>query len=825
MVTPRSGHRLDLPVLDPGPSDRADLDETSGQARPAPAGRRRVWPILVLSAVAILGWHSVGEAPLWLTIPAGLTVLFAAPTVLLRRRLTFYAPTGLEPWLLALAGTVFGLMVIPMAWNLAFLALGARTPLSSGWLLVLVAGCLVALWRWPGGREGSSRAGLPPPVRYLSVTEQVLLAGAVLHPVLAVIGAIRLNNDLGNGVAIAALFVGGLVLALLLARLPRVSEPVLLVVVYAVGLGLLLATALRGWEVTGHDIQREFTMFQLTVAQQHWVPGVPENAYNACLSITVLPTVVHQLTGIPELYVFRAVFQPLFALCPVIVYLIGRQVATRFISVIAAILFMIFPTYLTDMPYLNRQEIAFLFLGLAVLVVVGGGRDSRHPARTARHVSAHRARMIWAAAMGAAVIPSHYSTTYVFLVGLGVALVAHAILAWSRRRRIAAPVANLDDVAGGRPVLLNALVLALLAAATIGWTNFTHSGGQLEETIGASVQSFRGDGGTASSDVSYSIFSRDEGLSPQERLDAYRAQTIEESSDRRDGELYPLTVLADYPTTIEAVSDQPLTALGQGLQRLGVPVHGAISASRAASSLGMQLSVLLGLIFIVLGRFRGPRLSLEYLALVVGGLGIIATQIAVPSFTVDYGVLRAFQQSLFVFAPIMGIGIWCLISTVASRWAALLTGTIVLSMYATLTGLLPALLGGYPAQLQLANSGQYYDNYYVHDGEVAGMDWLRQHAVAAPGSSTGRAEIQSEVATDRYARGRSEALTGLPSADDVFPTLLRPTAYVFLGYPAVHQGRVSVFYSGDLLAYHYPVALLNDTKDLVYSNGSAEVYR
>ena len=53
-------------------------------------------------------------------------------------------------------------------------------------------------------------------------------------------------------------------------------------------------------------------------------------------------------------------------------------------------------------------------------------------------------------------------------------------------------------------------------------------------------------------------------------------------------------------------------------------------------------------------------------------------------------------------------------------------------------GLMPQLLGGYPAQLNLNNSGDYYDAYYVHDQEIAALNWLGEQLRHAPGRDPGQ---------------------------------------------------------------------------------------
>ena len=91
------------------------------------------------------------------------------------------------------------------------------------------------------------------------------------------------------------------------------------------------------------------------------------------------------------------------------------------------------------------------------------------------------------------------------------------------------------------------------------------------------------------------------------------------------------------------------------------------------------------------------------------------------------------QQGLFVLAPFLVAG-----SVVSFAWlgwrrakaaAAAIFGLV---FFLSLTGVLPKLLGGYPPQLHLANSGDYYDFYYVQPEERAAVQWLSARTAPAP---------------------------------------------------------------------------------------------
>jgi hypothetical protein len=157
----------------------------------------------------------------------------------------------------------------------------------------------------------------------------------------------------------------------------------------------------------------------------------------------------------------------------------------------------------------------------------------------------------------------------------------------------------------------------------------------------------------------------------------------------------------------------------------------------------------------------------------------------------------------------------------ALRWAGrrrmAIAYALMVALFLDLTGVVPKLVGGYPAQLQLSNSGQYYDAYYPTTEERMAAYWLEQRFQAA-----GR---QSLVQTDRFTFNREQTTLTGPVVGDIFPTALRSDPYVLLGNTTVRKGVVTFSYLGDLITYRYPVGLLDETKNAIYSSEGARIYR
>ena len=79
-----------------------------------------------------------------------------------------------------------------------------------------------------------------------------------------------------------------------------------------------------------------------------------------------------------------------------------------------------------------------------------------------------------------------------------------------------------------------------------------------------------------------------------------------------------------------------------------------------------------------------------------------------------------------MLAPFLAAGSIAPLSWVGARRVTAVASLVALVFFLSLTGVIPQVLGGYPAQLQLDNSGKYYDIYYPHPQERRAFGWLEQ---------------------------------------------------------------------------------------------------
>lgn len=277
-----------------------------------------------------------------------------------------------------------------------------------------------------------------PPVNWIRVRElaglRAVAGYGVLCLVLAVAGATRLNNGLGPQASMVAYTAIAGLLVLMLIRHERYAVEVLELGVFLGAAALLLLTSLRGWLITGHDIQVEYEVYRLNLGGGHWVIGDYKTSYNACLSITLLPLAFTKLTAISAAGVWKIVFPLMFAAAPVALFRSVENLASRQVALLSSALFLTFPTFFTDMAYMARQEIAFVILGAVVVVMSEQQEDARQ-------------RRYLLVPLLAGIVLAHYATAYVLVMVLGSAMVVTTAWRWldrfgeRRRSRMGQPAA------------------------------------------------------------------------------------------------------------------------------------------------------------------------------------------------------------------------------------------------------------------------------------------------------------------------------------------------------------------------------------------------
>ncbi len=229
-----------------------------------------------------------------------------------------------------------------------------------------------------------------------------LLILPVFFPFLAIFGTYLMNYIEFNGLILIFLFLIPVYIALILIFKSFVHKFTYPFAIWLISLSILLLYGLTSNHIIGIDVHQEFFAFQSTINNYHW--NVAEHlgdAYYACISITILPTIYTVLSGISGEYIFKLVYALIGSLVPLTAYLVFKNYFKPDKAFFATLL-IVFQNFFMLSLGATRQLVALLFFFLAVYVLF----EPKIP-KTSK-------KLIFLV-MVFSIIISHYSTAYVAL--------------------------------------------------------------------------------------------------------------------------------------------------------------------------------------------------------------------------------------------------------------------------------------------------------------------------------------------------------------------------------------------------------------------------
>jgi len=185
---------------------------------------------------------------------------------------------------------------------------------------------------------------------------------------MAILGTYLMNNTQNNIILLTMLFLIPIYIIVIAYLKDRIHPVTYIVSLYMIGLSLILMHSLTSTHIIGRDVFQEFDCFQLTLSNFQWNINNFYNPYNACISITILPTIYAVLTNLNGEYVFKLLFALIGSILPLMVYKIACKYLVKKYAYFAAFL-IIFQVFFIDIVGAVRQEVAILFFFMAVIVL------------------------------------------------------------------------------------------------------------------------------------------------------------------------------------------------------------------------------------------------------------------------------------------------------------------------------------------------------------------------------------------------------------------------------------------------------------------------
>jgi len=623
-----------------------------------------------------------------------------------------------------------------------------------------------------------------PTARFSGTANSVVVAALAIMPIMSLVGTALLNNN-GSGSVIKAMLALMALLALYIGLRSRFINPTLYpAFIFSFGISLLFMYSMRSFHVIGWDVSNELRVYTTTLKAARWQPSAyPGQPYNACLSITILPTIMQQLLHLPFEYVFKFIFQAIFAIFPVGVYAIARRALAPVLSLMAALLFCAQTWFFEQMPAVVRQEIAMVFFILILLLLF----DSR--------LGKARRRVLTYSFVVCLII-SHYSTAYVWLLLSVLSLLIMFLIRLARRKRERAIFR------------LSFTLIAFTAVVMYIWQQpITHTFSHAATVASTGA-------GTLGDAFSPSVLKDGVQKAFLPPPSANTTATIREANatatkDRVGGSslYYPPQSYAGY----QPVAVDDLEYAHNYFPK--IVSSGLLLGSYVVKALVENLMTLMGIVMLSMSYWRRRwRGAPDLVPISIGAYIVILAELLLPYLQENYNITRLYLQLFSVLCVLSTYGFWRVTQQNARIGLPIISATIGVILVAR-TGLLDQFTGG-ALRITLAQPRGNFDTFYVYDAEVDAAEWL----------ATNR-QPSATVSADSVANLRLEAFANLDSNQALFPSSIPRDAYVYLIQANVVRGHAFYSYNNDTLVYNYPESFLAQNKNLIYNAGVSEIYK
>jgi len=666
----------------------------------------------------------------------------------------------------------FGLII-----NSLYPILGNKTPLSTpslvfSFTVIVIILAAIACYK---NRQWVSPifAGFS-----LNAAEKLWLLIPALFPLLSILGIQLLNRTENNALLMALFFLipGYVILVAVMNRHfpPKAYAPAILFI----SISLLLLYLLRCPHIIGADIHAEYYLFQLTSETQHW-QSWGQGPLDGCLTISLLPTIYQSFVHINPEYLYRIIYNFLFCLSPLVVFVISRRYIGNPLAFLAAFFFMSQLRFVQSSGD-GRNNVAIFFFALVIMVL------------THERIRELDKRLLFLI-FGTAIIVSHYATGYIFvailfLTWFGIMLMSRITSLRKRTQETRTRLSQENSSGSSRylsskkmetqPLMLKNYITFGIAASLLFilflWYS-TFTGASFGYGVNFIVKTFQ--------QLNYFF--------------------IMESRTGLLGSSMGSTIVPgpfQVPKTIEMVFSW-LTII--------------LIATGVFTILAQHL-----LRFIPLTNLKHfdpqwtKRIDAEYLILATVCCLMIAVTILLPFVSRGYDLIRVYFMMMTALTPFFVIGGVTIARLARIRWCFLLVLIVLIPYFLCTTGTIYQALGA-PKTMYLSSQSLAYDLYYVHDQDVHAIRWLaqnRQKGITIHSSDERKLMSQGGISCNDAGKGLYQ----------VYHSGQQISGYVYLNYLNVVKGKVPIpsYQMVDI----EPSKVMLSGKAKIYTNNGTEIY-
>jgi len=703
---------------------------------------------------------------------------------------------------LSIAFLMFGGLFI----NSTLPLVGIYKPLSLVPLLVSFNIFLLIFWfiAFKQNKEISLEIKLPK----LNWLNKVFLAIPVIFVFLSIFGATILNNNGSNYLTMSML--AGIAIYVFLAVLlkDKLNKHIYPFAILNISLALLLATSLRSRYVFGSDITTEYFIFQLTKKNFYWsMLKFPHHPYNACLSITILPTILNSFLNINKQYIFKILYQIIFIFTSVGIFLTFKRYVKTIFAFLASCFFIFTPTFFIVMPMHTREEVALLYFSLILLVLFNEKIDPK-------------LKNILFLVFGFSMVVSHYSTTYIALsLFILTWIVSFIFRKKENQKNFSEHYKKINLKENGRIpknknyYLRGALIFLLVIFAFLWVGPLTETSDNLTEftrkTIINMTNIFRDDVRAEGSSLldQFNIFYK-----PNLRLalSNYVEETISKYDKEPNDDFYSEEEYKYYSPEIVPHKILPV--------KLNLKIVSKIYLFTEIIKKLVKIFIMIGVLYLIFSQLKKRQINQEYIILNIISSLLLGMIMIAPYATINFGLDRAYSQLLIILSFSSVLGGLVVFKLFKRNLRIIFLSGVFLLYFLFLSGFIPQILGETIPFVQLNNFGTVYDTFYTHYAEIRSGQWLFDNY-----------QKNTYIYMDEFAGNNGLLSYKLEDKEwitqDIFPQVIRKSSYVYLSSSNITEESIFVFLRGSVVGYSNPLRFLNGNKNLIYNNKYSEIFK
>ncbi|MCD4770899.1 DUF2206 domain-containing protein [archaeon] len=663
-------------------------------------------------------------------------------------------------------------------------------PLATWPILICFNLFLIVLWIIAKKRTRDIKSFKFRP-RRLDILNTVMFTVPILFPALAVLGALLLNNDGSNILSMTMLAgIAIYVFAVIFFR-EKLNPNIYPWAILMISISLLLMFSLRSWNISGFDIHEEYHVFQLTKNTLHWSPSnLPGHAYNTCLSITILPTILSWFLMINDQFLFKIFFQIILSFVPVGVYLIANRYIEKKWAFLASFFFMSQWTFINEMPALIRENIAILFFTLVILIFFN--KDNINP-------SIKKAFFL---IFGISVIFSHYSTSYLMNVTFILALLFLITVSFYKRFL---KKERTKKEQNHKIIKFGTILILILFLSTFVWNiQLTESSGGLVKLVKEVVYDTK-------NILSYEAMAGESQKILLKIIDKNQETTKNFKnfiSDTENDYFYKKISREDYQRyTSNLITREYKEPINKSFWKISAKTLSLIT-------IASFLFLILGLISMLFSK----KIDIEYKMLSMVLMFMLFLVLLLPTASSYYNPIRLYQQILIMVSIAEIIGIITFFKIIKVKPKALVIVGFFIFYFLFYSGFMQELTGGNSLTADsyaLNSNSDYYYFYYSHNSEVDSAIWLSQN------------RDSSMIFADEVASLRLYSFGGMRGFKfDVIPQTIEKKSYVYLDVRNKFKEEAYKRYLSKYgFRYNFPTDFLNENKNLIYSNDESDIFK